>query len=42
VSERRADVAIVGAGPAGAAAAILLVEHGLDVVVLDRAALPRP
>ena len=39
---RRADVAVVGAGPAGAAVAILLVEHGLDVVVLDRAALPRP
>ena len=37
---RRADVAIVGAGPAGAAVAILLAEHGLDVVVLDRAALP--
>jgi len=42
MSVRRADVAIVGAGPAGAAAAILLAEHGLDVVVLDRAALPRP
>jgi flavin-dependent dehydrogenase len=37
-----ADVAVVGAGPAGAAAAILLAEHGLDVIVLDRAALPRP
>jgi flavin-dependent dehydrogenase len=36
------DVAVVGAGPAGAAAAILLAEHGLDVVVLDRAQLPRP
>jgi flavin-dependent dehydrogenase len=36
------DVAVVGAGPAGAAAAILLAEHGLDVIVLDRAALPRP
>jgi flavin-dependent dehydrogenase len=42
VSERRADVAVVGAGPAGAAAAILLAEHGLDVIVLDRAAVPRP
>jgi flavin-dependent dehydrogenase len=37
-----ADVAVVGAGPAGAAAAILLAEHGLDVIVLDRAELPRP
>jgi len=36
------DVAVVGAGPAGAAAAILLAEHGLDVIVLDRAELPRP
>ena len=38
---RHADVVVVGAGPAGAAIAILLAEHGLDVVVLDRAALPR-
>ncbi|HET7340121.1 MAG TPA: NAD(P)/FAD-dependent oxidoreductase [Methylomirabilota bacterium] len=42
MSARAADVVVVGAGPAGAATAILLVEHGLDVVVLDRAALPRP
>lgn len=35
------DVVIIGAGPAGAAAALLLAEHGLDVVVLERAALPR-
>jgi len=39
---RHADVVVVGAGPAGAATAILLTEQGLDVVVLDRAALPRP
>ena len=39
---RRADVVVVGAGPAGAATAILLAEHGVDVAVLDRAALPRP
>jgi len=28
-----ADVVIVGAGPAGAATAILLAEHGLGVTV---------
>ena len=39
---RRADVVVVGAGPAGAATGILLAEHGLDVVVLERATLPRP
>ena len=42
MTARRADVVVVGAGPAGAATAILLAEHGLDVVVVDRAALPRP
>ena len=36
-----ADVVVVGAGPAGAAAAVLLAEHGLEVVVLDRAEVPR-
>jgi menaquinone-9 beta-reductase len=35
-------VVVVGAGPAGAATAILLAERGLDVLVLDRAAFPRP
>ena len=38
----RPDVIVVGAGPAGAATAILLCERGLDVLVLDRAAFPRP
>ena len=33
---------IVGAGPGGAATAILLAERGLAVTVLDRAELPRP
>jgi flavin-dependent dehydrogenase len=42
MTTRRADVIVVGAGPAGAAVAILLAEHGLDVVVFDRATLPRP
>jgi flavin-dependent dehydrogenase len=42
VSAPRVDVVVVGAGPAGTATAILLAEHGLDVVVLDRGSLPRP
>jgi len=33
---------VVGAGPAGAATAILLAERGLAVLVLDRATFPRP
>ena len=37
-----ADVIVVGAGPAGAATAILLAEHGASVLVLDRARFPRP
>lgn len=36
-----ADVAVVGAGPAGAAAAIGLVRAGRRVVVLDRTSFPR-
>jgi flavin-dependent dehydrogenase len=36
------DVIVVGAGPAGAATAILLAERGFDVLVLDRASFPRP
>lgn len=36
-----ADVVVVGAGPAGAATAILFAEQGLDVVVVDRARFPR-
>lgn len=40
--ERDADVIIVGAGPAGAATAILLAEQGLRIIVLDRARFPRP
>ncbi|MGH7279838.1 MAG: NAD(P)/FAD-dependent oxidoreductase, partial [Candidatus Rokuibacteriota bacterium] len=38
----RTDVIVVGAGPAGATAAILLAERGLGVAVLDRARFPRP
>src|SRR5437879_8079352 len=36
-----ADVAVVGGGPAGAAAAITLARAGRDVVVVDRARFPR-
>ncbi len=35
------DVAVVGAGPAGTAAAITLARAGVDVTVLDRATFPR-
>ena len=37
----KTDVAVVGAGPAGAAAAICCVRAGLDVVILDREPFPR-
>ena len=36
--DQTVDVAIVGAGSAGAAAAALLAERGLKVVVLERRA----
>jgi geranylgeranyl reductase family protein len=41
MTQHRADVAIVGAGPAGAAAAITLARAGRSVVLLDKAAFPR-
>ena len=35
------DVLIIGAGPAGAAAAVILAEHGHRVLVLEREKFPR-
>jgi geranylgeranyl reductase family protein len=35
------DVAVVGGGPAGAAAAIVLARAGRDVVLIDKATFPR-
>jgi len=35
------DVLVVGGGPAGSTCARRLVEHGLDVIVLDKASFPR-
>lgn len=37
-----ADVAIVGAGPAGSATAALIAREGFDVLLVDRQAFPRP
>ena len=40
-ADRRADVVVVGAGPAGSRAAWHLAGSGLDVVVLEKFAFPR-
>jgi flavin-dependent dehydrogenase len=37
----RADVIVVGAGPAGSTAAFHLARAGLDVALLEKAAFPR-
>lgn len=42
MSAVRPDVIVVGAGPAGAATAILLAEHGLHALVLERGDRSRP
>ncbi len=36
-----ADVTVIGAGPAGALLAYLLAAHGLQVVLVEKASLPR-
>ncbi len=41
VREDDADVVVVGAGPAGAAAAYWLAQAGVDVLVLEKAQFPR-
>lgn len=40
-SEDRVDVLVVGAGPAGSAAAITLAKAGYDVLMIDRCVFPR-
>jgi flavin-dependent dehydrogenase len=39
--ESRYDIVIIGAGPAGAAAAQAIRGHGLDSVIIEKARLPR-
>ncbi|MGH2606644.1 MAG: NAD(P)/FAD-dependent oxidoreductase, partial [Anaerolineales bacterium] len=40
-SNRECQVAVVGAGPAGSAAAYFLAQQGLDVLLIDRGEFPR-
>jgi flavin-dependent dehydrogenase len=41
MTARRAEVIVVGGGPAGSATAWALARNGIDVALLDRAAFPR-
>ena len=41
IDDRMHDVVVIGAGPAGCAAAITLADAGRSVVVVDRATFPR-
>jgi menaquinone-9 beta-reductase len=41
VGSRRVDVLVVGAGPAGSIAALVLARAGADVALLDKARFPR-
>lgn len=41
MSDKEFDVLILGAGPAGAACAMVLAQTGLSVAILDKAAFPR-
>ncbi len=36
-----AEIVVIGAGPAGSAAALTLASHGHDVLIIDKAAFPR-
>ena len=40
MSDERFEVVIVGAGPAGAAAALVLARDGVEVLVLERGDFP--
>ncbi|WP_219419852.1 FAD-dependent oxidoreductase, partial [Pseudonocardia nigra] len=40
MSDQRYDLGVVGAGPAGLAAAVTAAEHGMRVVLIDSAGQP--
>ncbi len=42
MTTQRYDVAVIGAGPGGSAAAYFLAQQGLNVILLDKADFPRP